>query len=100
MFLHSVYFWLHDDLSPAATTRFVDGIRSLCTIETVQQRFIGVPAGPSREIIDQSYSYALVLSFADRAAHDAYQEHPIHDTFRERCGGSWKKVVIYDAVSA
>jgi Stress responsive A/B Barrel Domain len=100
MFVHSVYFWLRDDLSPAATQTFVDGIRSLCTIETVQQGFVGVPASTNRAIIDQSYSNALVVSFADEAGHDAYQVHPVHDTFRERCGGSWKKIVIYDAVSA
>ena len=58
------------------------------------------PASTDREIIDRSYSYALVVSFADEAAHDAYQVHPVHDRFREQCGGSWKKIVIYDAVSA
>jgi hypothetical protein len=98
MFTHSVYFWLRDDLSAEATTRFVDGIRSLTTIESVQQGFVGTPARTDREIIDRSYSYALVVSFADEAAHD--QVHPVHDRFREKCGGSWKKIVIYDAVSA
>ncbi|HEV7990562.1 MAG TPA: Dabb family protein [Gemmatimonadaceae bacterium] len=99
MFVHSVYFWLHDDLSPAAKTKFVDGIRSLAAIDVVQQGFIGVPAATNRAIIDQSYSYALILSFADAAAQDAYQVHPVHDAFRENCGGSWKKIVIYDAIS-
>jgi len=100
MFVHSVYFWLRDDLSPAARDNFVDGVRSLTTIETVQHGFLGTPANTNREIIDQSYSYALVLFFPDEAAHDVYQVHPVHDRFRERCGGSWNKIVIYDAVSA
>jgi hypothetical protein len=100
MFVHSVYFWLRDDLSPAGTTRFIEGIRSLANIDTVEQSFIGTPASTNREIIDQSYSYALVLGFADEAGHDAYQVHPVHDAFRETCGGSWKKIVIYDAISA
>jgi hypothetical protein len=99
MFVHSVYFWLLDDLSPAAKAKFVDGIRSLTTIDVVQMGFIGVPAATNREIIDQSYSYALVLSFASAADQDAYQVHPVHDAFRENCGGSWKKIVIYDAIS-
>jgi hypothetical protein len=100
MFTHSVYFWLRDDLSAEGKQRFVDGIRSLTTIESVAQGFIGTPAATDREIIDRSYSYALVVSFADEEAHDAYQVHPVHDRFREQCGGSWKKIVIYDAVSA
>lgn len=99
MFVHSVYFWLRDDLAPSATSTFVEGIRSLSAIDCVQQGFIGVPAATDRAIIDQSYSYALVLSFADAAAQDAYQVHPVHDAFRESCGGSWSKIVIYDAVS-
>ncbi|MEO8560527.1 MAG: Dabb family protein [bacterium] len=99
MFVHSVYFWLRDDLSPAAQSTFMDGIRSLCTIDGVQQGFIGVPAATNRAVIDQSYSYAVVLSFADAEAQDAYQVHPVHDAFRENCGGSWSKIVIYDAVS-
>jgi len=100
MFVHSVYFWLNDDLSAERKSRFIEGIRSLTTIDCVQTGFIGVPAATNREIIDASYSYALVLSFADAAAQDAYQVHPVHDAFRENCGGSWKKIVIYDAISA
>jgi len=99
MFVHSVYFWLRDDLSPAGKAKFVEGIKSLTTIDVVQQGFYGVPAATNREIIDQSYSYALVLSFATAADQDAYQVHPVHDAFRENCGGSWKKIVIYDAIS-
>ena len=99
MFVHSVYFWLRDDLSPTAKTTFVEGIRSLTTIDSVQHGFIGTPADTHREIIDASYSYALVVSFADEAGHDRYQTHPVHDRFREQCGGSWSKIVIYDVVS-
>ena len=100
MFVHSVYFWLRDDLSPADRAKFVDGIRSLTTIPDVQLGVIGTPAGTNREIIDTTYSYALVVTFADAAGQDAYQVHPVHDAFRENCGGSWKKIVIYDAISA
>jgi Stress responsive A/B Barrel Domain len=100
MFVHSVYFWLRDDLSPADKAKFVDGIRSLTTIDVVKLGVIGTPADTNREIIDRSYSYALVVTFADAAAHDAYQVHPVHDAFRENCAGAWKKIVIYDAVSA
>src|SRR4051812_25946797 len=100
MFVHSVYFWLNDDLSAERTTSFIDGIRSLAAIDCVQQGFIGVPAATNREIIDTSYSYALVLSFANAADQDAYQVHPVHDAFREKSGGSWKKIVIYDSISA
>jgi hypothetical protein len=57
-----------------------------------------VPADTDRPIIDRSYSYALILTFADKAAHDAYQVHPTHDKFRTECGHLWSRVQIYDSV--
>jgi hypothetical protein len=99
MFVHSVYFWLRDSLTPAEDQRFTDGVESLLGIKGIVHGYIGVPAPTDRPVIDRSYSRALVLVFADEAAHDAYQVHPVHDRFRTECGGLWKTVRIYDSVS-
>jgi hypothetical protein len=98
MFVHAVYFWLRDDLSLEEKATFVQGVHSLTGIETVQHGYVGVPADTDRPIIDRSYSYALVLVFPDREAHDRYQSHPTHDRFREHCSTFWSRVVIYDSV--
>jgi hypothetical protein len=97
MFVHAVYFWLKDDLSEADRQKFVRGVESLRTIESVHACYIGTPASTDRPIIDRSYSYALIVVFTDLAAHDAYQVHPIHDRFRDECSNLWKRVVIYDS---
>lgn len=97
MFVHAVYFWLKDDLSEADRQKFVHGVESLETIESVHACYIGTPASTNRPIIDRSYSYALIVVFEDLAAHDAYQVHPVHDAFRDECSHLWKKVVIYDS---
>ncbi|MDB5240049.1 MAG: stress responsive alpha-beta barrel protein, partial [Spirosoma sp.] len=34
-----------------------------------------------------------------RAAHDAYQVHPVHLEFVAECAHLWNRVQIYDAVS-
>ena len=99
MFVHAVYFTLREDLAPADRARFVAGIQSLRTIESVAQGYIGVPAPTDRPVIERGYSYALVLVFADQAAHDAYQVHPVHDRFRDECAAFWERVRIYDSVS-
>lgn len=99
MFIHSVYFWEREGLTPAERSEWEEGLRSLTTIETVRGGWIGTPASTDRPVIDRSYSYALVVHFADEAGHDVYQEHPVHDVFRERCARFWKKVQIYDAVT-
>lgn len=98
MFVHCVYFWLKPDLDGASLAKFKAGLQSLVEIQTVQYGFFGVPAGTDRAVIDRSYSYGLVCAFADEEGHDAYQVHPMHDAFREECGGFWDKVQIYDFV--
>jgi quinol monooxygenase YgiN len=99
MFIHSVYFSLRDDLSPAERRRFEDGIRSLVAIGAVERGYIGTPAATDRAIIDRNYTHALILSFADERAHDAYQVHPVHDRFREQCAGYWSGIRIFDTIT-
>ena len=98
MFIHSVYFWLRPELSAAEVEKFRSGVESLITIESVRQGFIGTPAATDRPVIDRSYSYALIVHFDDEAGHDLYQEHPVHETFRQECSPLWTKVQIYDCI--
>ena len=99
MFTHSVYFWLRDDLTTEQIEQVDAGIASLLTIETVRQGFIGKPASTDRPVIDTTYSRCLIATFDDLAGHDVYQDHPVHDKFRDDCHEMWSKVQIYDAVS-
>lgn len=99
MFIHSVYFWLKPELPDPSRQRFLDGLRSLLTIETVQAGHIGVPADTRRGVVDHTYSHALVLMFRDASAHEQYQLDPIHDRFRDECSAFWNRVVVYDCVS-
>ena len=99
MFIHAVYFWLRPDLKPAERKRFAAGLRSLRGIEGVQLGYIGVPATTDRPVIERGYSNSLVLIFPDQATHDAYQVHPVHDRFRDECGGFWTTVRIFDSVT-
>ena len=100
MFVHTVYFWLRDDLTSAEKDTFLKGVHALTTVESVQASYTGVPADTDRPVIDRTYSYALVAVFPDKAAHDVYQEHPIHDRFRDECATFWSKVLIYDFVGS
>ena len=98
MFVHAVYFWLRPDLAADDRARFEAGVRSLCTIAGVERAYLGSPAPTDRPVIERGYSRALVLVFADQAAHDAYQVHPVHDRFRDECGAFWTQVRIFDSV--
>ncbi len=58
----------------------------------------GVLAGEfDREVNDLDFDVALHLVFADKAAHDIYQEHPRHKQFIEQHKDSWAKVRVFDS---
>lgn len=96
MFVHSVYFWLKRDLSSEQIAAFEKDLNALREVETVKQAYIGNPGPTDRPIIDRTYDYALILVFENKADHDTYQTHPIHDTFVENNGQHFLKVQIYD----
>lgn len=99
MFVHAVYFWLRNDLTSAQEQQFDAGLRSLRGIPGVSHGYIGVPAPTDRPVIERGYTRALVLVFPDQATHDAYQVHPVHDTFRKECSDFYTTVRIFDSVS-
>ena len=97
MLIHSVYFWFKSDADPARVARFEEGLRQLSTIPDVQAAYWGRPeATAARAVIDDSYAWGLVEIFADLAAHDRYQAHPVHDRFLQEFGDSWQRVQVYD----
>ncbi|QRR03211.1 Dabb family protein [Dyadobacter sandarakinus] len=96
MFVHNVFFWLKEKDNQEAKSALLAGIKSLEAIESIDKAYIGEPAGTRRPVIDASYDFAEVLVFADEAAHDEYQVHPLHTKFVEECAHLWEKVVIYD----
>ncbi len=99
MIIHCVFFWLKDGISGDERATFLEGARSLLAIPGVAGGYVGEPAATEpRPIIDRSYDHSLVLMFDDIAAHDVYQEHPIHDAFRE-LAPLWQRVQIYDTAS-
>ena len=96
MFIHSVYFWLKPGISDEDEAAFKRELAALGDIESLRSIHIGTSAPSDRPVVDTSYSYALITIFGDSAAHDAYQVHPVHDRFRQRCEPFWERVLIYD----
>lgn len=96
MFVHNVFFWLKEKDNEEAKKALYAGIKSLEAIESIESVYIGTPASTRRPVIDATYDFAEVLIFADEAAHDAYQIHPLHTKFVENCAHLWERVLIYD----
>ena len=98
MLVHTVIFWLKNDLSDEERSTFFKEVDTLGTIPSVEYFHLGTPAQtPKRPVIDDSYDCALTVVLQDLAAQDQYQIDPIHQTFIETCSSFWERVVIYDA---
>ncbi len=97
-FAHTVYFWLHhpdnqDDRKAfeASLNKFIDQSPYITT------KHIGVPASTDRDVIDNSYTYSLLLTFKDKATQDQYQEELAHKQFIAESSHLWSKVLVYDS---
>jgi hypothetical protein len=95
---HDVYFTL-EDASPAARQKLVDACRRHLTGHEGTVFFAsGVRADEmSREVNDLAYHVSLHMYFRDKAAHDAYQEHPRHKQFIAEMSANWKAVRVFDS---
>jgi hypothetical protein len=98
-FVHHVFFWLKQPVTPEGRERFEKGLKSLATIETIVDYHIGIPAGTSRDVIDASYTYSMLTTNKSQADQDIYQTHPTHLKFIADCQDLWEKVVVYDTIS-
>ena len=99
LFIHHVFFWLKKPVTGEVKAKFEKALRELVTIETIVDYHLGVPAGTSRDVIDASYSYSLLVTFKNKEDQDIYQPHPKHQKFISDCQDLWEKVVVYDSVS-
>jgi len=97
-FVHIVFFWLVND-DQQTRKRFLAELRKFIdNVDVIRTRHIGSPADTDREVIDNSYSYCLALSFDSKKEHDIYQEHRLHKEFIERASPLWNRVLVYDSV--
>jgi hypothetical protein len=96
MFIHIVFFWLKEGVEEKDLGAMEEGLTSLFNISTVRGGHWGKPANTPREVVDNSYSYALTVIFDDRAGHDAYQKDAQHVKLLEQCSSLWSKIKVYD----
>ena len=98
MLSHNVFFKLAEP-SDEARKALVDACNDLLAGHPGTVFYAaGVLAGEfDREVNDLDFDVALHLVFADKAAHDAYQEHPRHTRFVNEHRESWAKVRVFDS---
>jgi len=98
-FVHVVYFWLNNPDNADDRKEFETALNTfLNSSEYAKTKFIGVPAKTPRDVVDNSYTYSLILSFNSKEEQDKYQKEPVHLKFVEDAQHLWSKVQVYDSV--
>jgi len=93
-----VFFWLIND-TPEVKSNFLRELKDFVgKVEEIKKVHIGPPANTNREVIDNTWSYNLVVTFDSKKEHDIYQDHPAHKKFIENASSLWEKVLVYDSI--
>ena len=94
---HVVVFWT-DKPHGEAQARLLAGAQELLPqIPGVQEFRSGVAVPSPRGAVDDSFSVAISMSFADQATADSYQSHPLHMRFvEEYFKPNSRRFVVYD----
>jgi hypothetical protein len=97
-FVHIVYFWLKDPANMEDRKALETSLHKFMrNSKYAKTKFIGIPPKASREVVDDSFAYNLVLTFASAEEQELYQKEEAHLLFIEESEDLWEKVVVYDA---
>ncbi len=97
-FAHVVYFWFKNPDSQADRATFEASLtKFLNSSRYAKTKFIGKPPKAIRDVVDDSFTYSLILSFESAEDQAAYKDEPSHKVFIEECQDLWEKVIVYDS---
>lgn len=98
-FAHTVYFWLHNPDSAEDRKVFEDALSTFLSKSAyAKTKFIGTPPKATRDVVDGSFTYSLIVSFESAEAQAAYQVEQPHLDFVTQAQHLWKKVIVYDSM--
>ena len=97
MLVHSVFFWLKNDVSTQEVEAFSNALEDLKSIKSAFAVYVGTPSTTERSVIDSSYSFALTVLFESMDDHNNYQVDSSHVSFLNEFKHLFARVQIYDA---
>lgn len=99
MIVHYVLFWLREDLSEQEIKDFTGFFEELKKIPTIKSLHYGPAANTNkRDVVDNSFSYNLLVHFKNMDDIGVYETHPIHLAAIEKYSKNWTKVVVHDSI--
>lgn len=99
-YTHVVYFWLKEPDNSAHRKQFEAAVKTfMADSKYAQTRFVGVAPRSTRDVVDDSFTYSLILSFESAEAQLKYQDEQAHSIFIDTCKELWANVIVYDSIS-
>lgn len=97
-FAHTVYFWLANPDKEEDRKAFETSLQKfLDNSAYAKTKFIGMPPRASRDVVDGSFTYSLIVTFESAEAQKNYQDEAPHKLFIEESSALWTKVIVYDS---
>ncbi len=97
-FVHTVFFWLNNPDSQSDRQEFEAALtKFLSRSAFAKTNFIGTPPAASRDVVDGSFTYSLLVSFESAEAQENYQKEQPHLDFIEEASHLWERVIVYDS---
>jgi len=98
-FVHHVFFWLKNPKNKQEYDKLLEGLKGLGKIKEIKMAHIGLPSinDFDKPVTDASYSFSVLLIFANKVDEEKYLVNPLHKKFIEDHKNLWSKVVVYDS---
>ena len=95
MIRHAALFRLHHPAGSLEESAFLAALATLATIAEVENFEIARETSPKN-----AFTFAASMTFADQAAYDAYNDHPLHVAFvRDRWVPEVAEFMEHDTVA-
>ena len=97
-FVHVVYFWLKEPSNNDIRQKFTTSLSNFIDNSAfIKSKHLGTPADTNRAVIDNSYTYCLIVTFNSKKDQDKYQAEEGHLKFLEESRNLWEKILVYDS---
>ncbi|NJB36315.1 Dabb family protein [Croceivirga sp. JEA036] len=97
-FAHVVYFWFKEPDNTADKAKFEASLKKfMASSKYAKTQYIGTAPKAVRDVVDDSFTYNLIATFASAEDQQKYQEEAAHLVFIEECKHMWEKVIVYDS---
>lgn len=94
---HLILVWQKQNTPAEQTASFLQATGKLADISQVKSLKVRTAIESDRPVVDDSFDYAVLMTFASQEDMQHYQEHPQHVQFlNDHVKGKMEKIVIYD----